>query len=277
MVTAPVAGEDGAGLRLSGLTAGHRADGALRGRRAVPVLSGVSAVAGRGELTVLLGPNGAGKSTLLRTLAGLQPALGGTAALDGEDLAGLRAPARARRIGVVLTERPDPGLLTGRDVVELGRLPHTGSAGVLGPADDAAVDAAIDAVRAGALAGRSLARLSDGERQRLMIARALAQEPSLLLLDEPSAFLDVAARVALLGLLRRLAREQGLCVLLSTHDLELALRLADRAWLLDGAGSVRTGTPAELAGAGAIGAAFDTDELAFEPATGTFRLRTGTA
>ncbi|GEC26261.1 iron complex transport system ATP-binding protein [Pseudonocardia autotrophica] len=263
------------GLVLSGLTVGYRADGALRRGRAAPVLSGIDAVAGRGELTVLLGPNGAGKSTLLRTLAGLQPALGGSAALDDGDLLALRAPARARRVGVVLTDRPDPGLLTGRDVVELGRLPHTGTGGVLGPADDAAVDTAIDAVRAGPLAGRPLARLSDGERQRMMVARALAQQPSLLLLDEPSAFLDVAARVALLGLLRRLAREQGLCVLLSTHDLELALRLADRAWLLDGAGGIVTGTPDELAASGAVGAAFDTDELVFDAGSGTFRLRSG--
>ena len=263
----------GTGLVLSGLAVGHRTEGTLRRGRASTVLPAVDAVAGRGELTVLLGTNGAGKSTLLRTLAGLQPALDGSARLDGDDLLRLRAGERARRVGVVLTDRPDPGLLTGRDVVELGRLPHTGAAGVLGPDDDAAVDTAIDAVRAGPLAGRPLGRLSDGERQRLMVARALAQQPSLLLLDEPSAFLDVAARVALLGLLRRLAREQDLCVLMSTHDLELALRLADRAWLLDGAGSLLTGTPGELASSGAIGAAFDTDELVFEPDRGVFALR----
>ncbi|MEJ8277587.1 ABC transporter ATP-binding protein [Pseudonocardia spirodelae] len=262
-----------AGLVLRGLAVGHRDPSPLRRDRARVVLDGVDAVAARGELTVLLGANGAGKSTLLRTLAGLQPALAGTAALDGTDLLGLRAAQRARRVGVVLTDRPDAGLLTGRDVVELGRLPHTGPAGLLGPADTEAVDAAIDAVRAGPLAGRPLARLSDGERQRIMVARALAQRPSLLLLDEPSAFLDVSSRVALLGLLRRLASESDLAVLLSTHDLEPALRLADRAWLLDGAGGLRTGTPAELASAGAVGAAFDTDELAFDAASGTFRLR----
>ncbi|WP_405416725.1 ABC transporter ATP-binding protein [Pseudonocardia alni] len=263
-----------AGLVLSGLDVGYAEGGALRRGRVRPVLSGVDAVAARGELTVLLGANGAGKSTLLRTLAGLLPALGGTVALDGTDLLGLRAPERARRVGVVLTDRPDPGQLTGRDVVELGRLPHTGATGVLTADDEAAVDAAIDAVRAGPLAGRPLARMSDGERQRMMVARALAQQPSLLLLDEPSAFLDVSSRVALLGTLRRLAGEQDLAVLLSTHDLEPALRLADRAWLLDGAGALHTGTPGELAASGAVGAAFDTDELAFDAPTGTFRLRT---
>ncbi|MEQ3550022.1 ABC transporter ATP-binding protein [Pseudonocardia nematodicida] len=263
----------GRGLVLAGLTVGHRSERAFGRGSGVAVLPGVDAVAGRGELTVLLGPNGAGKSTLLRTLAGLQPALGGTALLDGDDLLSLRGTARARRVGVVLTDRPDPGLLTGRDVVELGRLPHTGAAGVLGEGDHTAVDDAIGAVRAGPLAGRPLGRLSDGERQRMMVARALAQQPSLLLLDEPSAFLDVAARVALLGLLRRLAREQDLCVLLSTHDLELALRLADAVWLLDGAGGCCSGTPAALSASGAIGAAFDSDELVFDPAQGTFDLR----
>ncbi|WP_226350809.1 ABC transporter ATP-binding protein [Pseudonocardia sp. ICBG601] len=262
-----------AGLVLTGLVAGYAQGGALRRARVCPVLSRVDAVAARGELTVLLGANGTGKSTLLRTLAGLQPALGGAVTLDGTDLLALRPPERARRVGVVLTDRPDPGQLTGRDVVELGRLPHTGAAGVLTAGDEAAVDAAIDAVRAGPLAGRPLARMSDGERQRMMVARALAQQPSLLLLDEPSAFLDVSSRVALLGTLRRLAREQDLAVLLSTHDLEPALRLADRAWLLDGAGALRTGTPGELAASGAVGAAFDTDELAFDAPTGTFRLR----
>ncbi|MBW0105331.1 ABC transporter ATP-binding protein [Pseudonocardia sp. KRD-291] len=256
------------GLVLDGLTVGHR-----RGRRTRPVLEGLCAHAARGELTVLIGPNGSGKSTLLRTLAGLLPPLRGAALLDGDDLLGLAAPERARRVGVVLTDRPDGGLLTGRDVVALGRYPHTGATGALRPQDHACVDEAIDAVGAGGLAERRLQELSDGERQRLLVARALAQRPSLLLLDEPSAFLDVSARVALLGVLRRLSREQDLCVLISTHDLELALRLADTAWLLDGDGAFDTGSPAELAGSGAIGRAFDTEELAFDPDAGVFRLR----
>ncbi|MET0187925.1 MAG: ABC transporter ATP-binding protein [Pseudonocardia sediminis] len=257
-------------LVLDDLTVGHR-----RGRRTRPVLDGLSARAGRGELTVLIGPNGSGKSTLLRTLAGLLPPLGGAALLDGADLLGLAPAQRARQVGVVLTDRPDGGLLTGRDVVALGRHPHTGATGVLRPEDHACVEEAIDAVGAAALAGRRLQELSDGERQRLLVARALAQRPSLLLLDEPSAFLDVSARVALLGLLRRLSREQDLCVLLSTHDLELALRLADRAWLLDGDGGFVADAPDVLAAGGAIGRAFDTEELAFDPGAGVFTLREG--
>ncbi|TCK25667.1 ABC transporter ATP-binding protein [Pseudonocardia endophytica] len=253
----------GSGLVVRELAVGHS-------RRRT--LDGVTASAAPGELTLLLGPNGSGKSTMLRTLAGLLPVHAGSATLDGESLFAMPAPRRARRIGVVLTDRPDGGMLTGREVVALGRHPYTGPLGSLTADDRAEVDDALDAVGAAGLAGRRLHQLSDGERQRLLVARALAQRPALLLLDEPSAFLDVSARVSLLGTLRRLAHEQGLCVLLSTHDLELGLRLADAAWLIDTGGTVRTGTPDELAGSGAIGRVFDTDELRFDPATGTFRL-----
>ena len=259
------------GLALHNLTVGHR-----HGRRDRAVLTGVDACAARGALTVLLGPNGSGKSTLLRTLAGLLPALAGTATLHGRDLLDLPPAARARRVGVVLTERPAACLLTSREVVELGRHPHTGPTGTLTARDHAIVDDAIDAVDATELADRRLHELSDGERQRILVGRALAQRPALLLLDEPSAFLDVSARVSLLGLLRRLAREQDICVLLSTHDLELALRLADSTWLLDHNGTTRTGAPGALAASGAIGQIFDTDDLHFDPATGTFRHDTAT-
>jgi iron complex transport system ATP-binding protein len=250
-------------LELDALTVGHRS---------TPVLAGLRTRAAAGALTVLLGPNGAGKSTLLRTLAGLLPPLSGSARLDGADLLALAPAARARRVGVVLTDRPDVGLLTGREVVALGRHPHSGATGTLSADDRAIVDEAVDAVDAVRLADRRLHELSDGERQRLLVARALAQRPSLLLLDEPSAFLDVSARVALLGLLRRLAHERGICVLLSTHDLELALRLADAAWLLDHDGTLTAGPPDALVGAGEIGRVFDTDALRFDAASGTFRL-----
>ena len=249
------------GLRLDALTVGHRR---------TPILRGLNLHAAAGELTALLGPNGAGKSTLLRTVAGLLPVLAGSVHLDGTDLAALDARGRARRVAVVLTERVEAGLLTARELVALGRHPHTGSRGTLRPGDDAAVDDALDAVRAGAFARRRVDRLSDGERQRVLVARALAQEPDLLLLDEPTAFLDAPSRVAVTGLLHRLARERGIVVVLCTHDVELALRTADRAWLLGRAGGVREGPPADLVADGSIGRAFDGDELRFDPGLGTF-------
>ncbi|GEL20301.1 ATP-binding cassette domain-containing protein [Pseudonocardia asaccharolytica] len=264
------------GLRLDALTVGYRTGR----RRVAEVLTGLAAAAARGELTVLLGPNGAGKSTLLRTVAGLHPPLAGTVTLDGADLPRMPAARRARRLAVVLTERVDAGLLSARELIELGRHPHTGSGGTLRRGDHAAVGAAIAAARAGHLAGRRVAELSDGERQRVLTARALAQQPSVLLLDEPGAFLDATSRVELLGLLRRLAREQNLCVLLSTHDLELALRLADHVWLVDRHRRLRTGAPEQLVADGAVSAVFDTAELSFDPRSGGFALlgsATGTA
>ncbi|SDF31787.1 iron complex transport system ATP-binding protein [Lentzea fradiae] len=251
-------------LRLRGLAVGYRGK---------PVLTGLDAEARRGELTVLLGPNGTGKSTLLRTLAGLQPALGGTVHLDGTDLTGLPHAERARRMAVVLTDRVSPGQLTVRELVGFGRHPHTGFSGALGGHDHEVVAWAIDAVAATHLAERDVSELSDGELQRVLTARALAQEPGLLLLDEPSAFLDAPSRVALTGLLRRLASERDLAVVVSTHELELALRVADAVWLLDRDGVLHTGPPEQLALDGLISATFDTDELRFDRDAGTFVLR----
>ncbi len=253
------------GLRLAGLAVGYR-----HGRRRIPVLTGLAAAAQRGELTVLLGPNGTGKSTLLRTLAGLQPSLAGRMTLDGADLTSLHPRERARRIGVVLTDRVDIPLARGRDLVALGRHPHIDLTGRLTDRDREIVDWAITAVGAAPLADRLLDELSDGERQRLFVARALAQQPSVILLDEPSAFLDAPSRVALTALLRRLARDRELAVIVSTHDLELALRVADAAWLLDRDGTLHAASPEELILDGRIAATFDSDELRFDPITATF-------
>jgi iron complex transport system ATP-binding protein len=199
-----------------------------------------------GELVCLLGPNGAGKSTLLRTLAGMQAPLQGQIQIMGTDLYRLSPIDRARRLGVVLTDRAEVGALSVRALVALGRYPYTDWAGRLTAADEICIDQALAAVGATALALRLFGQLSDGERQKALIARALAQEPNLLLLDEPTAFLDWPRRVEIMGILRRLARESGRAVLLSTHDLDLALRGADRLWLLPPGGPIRAGMPEEL-------------------------------
>lgn len=237
------------------------------------VLPGVTVRAAAGRLTLLLGPNGAGKSTLLRSIAGLQHPLAGSATLGPDRLADLDPRDRATRLAVVLTERFDPGLLRGRDVVELGRFPHRSRAGSFTGRDRKAVDDAFAAVHAHALAEVPLARMSDGQRQRIMIARALAQAPALLLLDEPSAFLDAPARIELLAVLRRIAGERGIPVVASTHDVEAAVQLGQDGWLIGPGDRVTSGPITDLAGSGAIGAAFDTADVVFDRATGRFGLR----
>jgi len=237
------------------------------------VLHDVSLRAVAGRVTVLLGPNGSGKSTLLRSVAGLQRLLAGEVFLAGEQLTRIDPRRRAAQVAVVLTERFDPGLLRGADVVRLGRYPHRTSAGNLTAIDRAVIAEAMAAVHAEELGDVQLTRMSDGQRQRIMIARALAQEPALLLLDEPSAFLDAPARIELLALLRRIAAVRGIAVVASTHDVEAAVRMGQDGWLI-GPGSLVTSAPVgELAAGGAIGAAFDTPAVAFEPASWTFRLR----
>ena len=185
-----------------------------------------------GELTCLLGANGAGKSTLLRTLSASQPALGGELLLMDKPLRDYTEKERSRTIGVVLTDRTFAGGLTVYELIGLGRQPHTGFFGRLSKEDHRLIQDAMEQVRIAHKARNYVAELSDGERQKVMIAKALVQECPLILLDEPTAFLDVVSRIEIMHLLHRLAVEQHKAILLSTHDIEQALVLSDRLWLL---------------------------------------------
>ncbi|WIY70929.1 ABC transporter ATP-binding protein [Aquidulcibacter paucihalophilus] len=236
------------------------------------VVDAVSLTVDAGAFVCLLGRNGAGKSTLMRTLAGLQPPLAGIARLDGDEVHSLSAPERARRIAVVLTERPSSPGLTVDDVVRLGRQPFTGWDGRLTDNDEALADEAVNAAGATPFLGRLIDDLSDGERQRVMIARAMAQTPRLMVLDEITAFLDLPGRVEVMAMLRQRARETGSAILLSSHDLDLSLQLADIVWLLDGSGALQVGTPEALIERGLIGEAFDTPDVAFSAERGRFEL-----
>ena len=216
-------------LAFHALTTGY-----CHGSRQSIVGRGLEGSLPRGTLTVLLGTNGAGKSTLLRTLAGLQPPLAGDIFWEGNSLASLTPEERAKRLSIVLTVRPETGNLTVREVVALGRLPHRqGLWGSRNAAADAeAVERAMRLTTTSAWSERPVSRLSDGERQRVFIAKALAQETPLILLDEPTAFLDYPSRVQFFNLLKRLTNEMGKTVLLSSHDVELAAAHADRILLL---------------------------------------------
>lgn len=240
-------------VRAEALAIGYR-----RGRRECILAGAIAVDVHQGEFICLIGPNGAGKSTLLRTLAGMQPPLRGSVQVmwDGAPRPlHVFAPAeRARQIAVVLTERVDVPAFSAREIVALGRTPYLDWTGRLRAVDHEAVNRALHAVDAAALATTPFYELSDGQRQRILIARALAQEPTLLILDEPTAFLDLPRRVEIMRLLRDLAHDAGCAVLLSTHDLELALRTADTLWVL-GDGRLIAGAPGDLAADGTVGRA----------------------
>lgn len=256
-------------LETNDLTVGY----AQRGRVTRSVAQRLNLRLEAGELVCLLGPNGAGKSTLLRSLAGMQRPLQGTVQIAGVNPHHVAPAALARLLGVVLTERAEVGALSVYALVALGRYPYTDWSGRLNHTDEAAIQAALAAVGIEDFAPRLVNQLSDGERQKVMIARALAQEPKLLLLDEPTAFLDLPRRVELLGILRRLARQSRRAIVLSTHDLDLALRSADQLWLLAPGAALRVGTPEELVLDGSLQEVFHSAEVHFDAESGTFKFQ----
>lgn len=256
-------------LHTHNLSIGYTANSTRR-----VVAADIEASLHEGELVCLLGPNGVGKSTLLRTLAGMQKPLAGEVWLGTEKLTALTPQEVAKRLSVVLTEQIEVGLLlSAYALVALGRYPYTDWMGRLTPADEVVVQWALEAVGAAELAARPVSQLSDGERQKVMIARALAQEPQLLVLDEPTAFLDLPRRVEIMSILRQLARQEKRAVLLSTHDLDLALRLADKIWLLGREGDLHVGAPEDLVLSGAFAHAFHSEGVQFDMLTGSFKIQ----
>jgi iron complex transport system ATP-binding protein len=225
----------------------------------------------QGELVCLLGPNGAGKSTLIHTLAGALPPLHGSVLIEGLPTQSFSSRDLARHLGLVLTQKVAVGMMPVEKLVALGRYPFTDWAGRLDDADKRAVDQAILNTGIGPLANRPFCELSDGEQQKVMIARALAQEPRVMVLDEPTAFLDLPRRVELMHLLVRLAHEGSRAVLMSTHELDLALRYADRLWLLRSGGPIEEGTPEDLVLRGAFASTFASSNVEFDARTGAFR------
>jgi iron complex transport system ATP-binding protein len=256
-----------------------------QGGRRIIVSGGLPGLTIRaGQLICLLGPNGSGKSTLLRTLAGLQPALGGRVEIEGKS--GLSSTDLAKKISLVLTDRVTGNNLDVYSLVALGRYPWSTWLGGLQEKDREAIHRAIASAGISELLGRKIFTLSDGESQKVMLARALAQDTPILMLDEPTAHLDLPSRIRLMRLLHRLARELDKGILLSTHELDLALQVADEVWLLEaasgglmvestpgpGAGPFHKGTPEDLILEGIFEAVFAREDVVFDRASGVFRI-----
>ena len=225
-----------------------------------------------GELTCLLGTNGVGKSTLLRTLSAFQPPLGGNIDLLDRPLSTYDDRQLATVIGVVLTEKSDIRNMTVEELVGLGRSPYTGFWGTLKEGDRRIVHEAIARVRIEPLTQRMVHTLSDGERQKVMIAKALAQETPIIFLDEPTAFLDFPSKVEVMQLLHNLTHTLQKTVFMSTHDLELALQISDKIWLMDRANGIAIGTPEDLSLEGKLSSFFSRKGITYDTETGFFRI-----
>ena len=238
---------DSVEITLQNLSIGYRS----KKKELRVIASAIDAQLQSDELTCLIGSNGVGKSTLLRTLSGFQPPLAGEILLKGKPLSSYSPQEMAKEISVVLTSKLDVAQLSVLDIVGIGRSPYTGFWGTLSSEDKQIAEEAIRQVGIPHLSHRNIQELSDGERQKVMLAKALAQQTSLIILDEPTAFLDFPSKVETLQMLRRLAHEQHKSILLSTHDVELALQLSDRLWLME-PGHLSIGTPRELSQDGSL-------------------------
>lgn len=247
-------------LTITDLTTGYRSK-----NRTYAVGERLTASLYSGELTCLIGTNGCGKSTLLRTLTAFLPPLSGQVVMNGKMLAGYTRDELSRLVGVVLTDKVDVRDLRVYDLVAMGRMPYTGFWGRLSKEDHQLVEEAIEQVGIRSLEHRPVHSLSDGEMQKTLIAKTLAQGTPFIFLDEPTAFLDYPSKVELFLLLRRLARERQKTIFLSTHDLDLVLQMADRLWLLSREQGLQTGIPEDLVAQGVLDGFFPHPHLRFSP------------
>lgn len=253
-------------ISLQNLSTGYKHKSSVK-----VVAEGINASLKGGELTCLVGVNGIGKSTLLRTLSAFIPPISGQISLMQKPLSDYTDKELAKVIGVVLTDKLDVQNLQVEELVGLGRSPYTGFWGTLTDEDKAIVQDAIRQVGITSLQHRMVQTLSDGERQKVMIAKALAQQTPIIFLDEPTAFLDYPSKVELMQLLLRLAHTMGKTVFLSTHDLEIALQLADTVWLME-PDRLNIGTPKALQQDGSLQRAFGRQGITFDSSSGVLRI-----
>ncbi|WP_288146021.1 ABC transporter ATP-binding protein [Xylanibacter caecicola] len=255
-------------IRIENLTVGYAS-----GNNTRTVAAGLNASFHSGEMTCLIGANGVGKSTLLRTLSGFQSPLAGDIYIDGKRMNSHTPSQLSRMISVVLTDRPDTGNLTVEELVALGRSPYTGFWGTLKDTDREIVRESLKQTGIEHLASRMIGSLSDGERQKMMIAKALAQQTGVIYLDEPTAFLDYPSKVEIMQMLRNMATGTDRIIFMSTHDIELTLQIADRIWLMTQEGTLHVGTPRELSDNGSLSAFISRAGIRFDTDTMSIRVK----
>lgn len=217
-----------------------------------PLMTDINVSLNAGDIVALAGPNGAGKTTLFKTLTASIKPVSGEVSLMGRNLSDYSATERASMFSLVLTDKPDDMFLKVFDIVAAGRYPYMGLLARLKDKDREIVMQSLDTVGITALAERNFISLSDGEKQKVMIAKALAQDTPIIFMDEPAAFLDYPSKIELIHLMKRLSREQGKTILFSSHDLELLLRYSDQMWLVAPKKSLKVGSPKELVDNGII-------------------------
>ncbi|MCC5943601.1 MAG: ABC transporter ATP-binding protein [Bernardetiaceae bacterium] len=254
-------------LESKNLTVGYK-----HKKNLLPVLTHLNLTLEKGKLCCLLGANGVGKSTLLRTLVGLQQPLAGNIALSGRNMKDLPATDIAKQLSLVLTELPVSTNLSVFEIVALGRYPHTNWQNRLSTTDRYRIYRTLVRVGLQKLKDKKIKHLSDGQKQKVMIARALAQEGALLVLDEPTAHLDVLNRTDILFLLRQIAEQEQKAVLVATHELALALQTAHELWLITSDKKLHSGMPEQLVLEGHFARNFSNKQIFFDNKDGTFKL-----
>lgn len=237
-----------------------------------PLIENICLHVRRGEIMTLIGPNGAGKSTILKTLARQLTPMAGAVYLDKQALGQMAEKELAQRLAIVTTERIDPELMTCRDIVSTGRYPYTGRLGLLRAEDRTIVENAMAQVHAGELAELPFAQVSDGQRQRVLLARALCQQPDVILLDEPTSFLDIHHKLELLDILKNLVRQQRLAVVMSLHELDLAQRVSDIVVCVEKSGALRMGPPDQIFTEENIRALYGLTQESYNPLFGCAEL-----
>ena len=225
-----------------------------------------------GEIVTLIGPNGAGKSTLLKSIIRQLPVFSGTVYLEGESMARMKDSCIAEKMSMVMTQRLHPEYMTCRDVAATGRYPYTGRLGILSEEDWGIVDEALQMMHADIVANQDFTKVSDGQRQRVMLARALCQQPAVLILDEPTSFLDMRFKLDILSGIRKMARERKLAVLMSLHEVDLARKVSDQILCIQNGKAVRSGTPEEIFAGNYIQKLYGVEEKCFDSRLGMMNL-----